>query len=507
LHQHPWSLARRRGDSTSTKSLNRLAPGWVCLLAACGALQPQLATDPNALTPPTASKSWAPEEAARIPGGKATLDAFAARSAPTPAAIEPDRVYDLPHLIDLAQRTNPETRAAWQATRATAARLGIAESAYLPTLGAIAMASYGYLADYDKMGPFVVRTGVLEPLLRLDWLLLDFGRRAADVDSAAQTLLAANLQFNRKQQSVIFAVQKGYFALDSSRARATARETALKAANAVQQATDIRSRSGLASVTDTLLARQVVLQQQFDIASAQRDVHAAEAQLAQAVGISPVSLPRVASLSSLPLPEGLPASVDSLLQQAVSTRPDLAAKFAEVKAREAELERARADYLPKLSANGTLGRVIRELDSLNLGPSGATFYAHPRTWSVGLQLSWELFDGFIRDNRVREAKARRDQARADLDARQLASQAEVWTAYADFQSALSQHQFATALAATTKSGYDSALTGYGSGVTNFVDLLAAERDYARALASEVDTSAAILDSAAALAFSAGTTGS
>jgi outer membrane protein TolC len=36
---------------------------------------------------------------------------------------------------------------------------------------------------------------------------------------------------------------------------------------------------------------------------------------------------------------------------------------------------------------------------------------------------------------VREAKARRDQARADLDALQLASQAEVWTAYADFQSA------------------------------------------------------------------------
>ena len=103
---------------------------------------------------------------------------------------------------------------------------------------------------------------------------------------------------------------------------------------------------------------------------------AAEAQLAQAIGISPASLPQIASLSSLPLPEGLPASVDSLLQQAVSTRPDLAAKFADVRAREAELERARADYLPKLSANGALGRVYRELDSLNLGPNGTTFYPH-----------------------------------------------------------------------------------------------------------------------------------
>jgi outer membrane protein TolC len=180
------------------------------LLVACGGIQPKLATDPNALAPPSATKSWSPEEATRIPGGKATLDAFSARSAPSAATIQPGRVYDLPNLIDLAQQTNPETRAAWEATRASAARVGIAEGAYLPTLAAIGMASYAHLPDYDKMGPFLVRTGVLEPLVRLDWLLLDFGRRTADLDSAAQTLLAANLQFNRKQQSVIFAVQKAY---------------------------------------------------------------------------------------------------------------------------------------------------------------------------------------------------------------------------------------------------------------------------------------------------------
>ena len=474
-----------------------------CLLAACGTIQPRIATDPNALAPPSATTSWAPAEATRIPGGKATLEAFSARSTATPPAIQAGRVYDLPQLVDLAQQTNPETRAAWQATRAAAAKLGIAEGAYLPTLTAIGMASNARLPGYDSAGPFVVQTRVLEPLVRLEWLLLDFGRRAADVDSAAQTLLAANLQFNRRQQSVIFDVQKAYFKLESGRAQVAARETSLKAATAVEQATKIRSDSGLASITDTLLARQLVLQQEFDIASARRDVHVAEALLAQAIGISPTSLPQLAPLSTRPLPEELPTSVDSLLQQTVSIRPDLAAKFAELRAREAELDRARADYLPKITVNGTLGGVFRELDVVQ--PAGTTTYPNRSTWTVGLHLTWELFDGFIRDNRVREAKARRDQARADLDALQLASQAEVWTAYANFRAALSQHRFAIALVATTKSGYDSALTGYRDGITNFVDLLAAERDYARALAAEVDTRAAILDSAAALAFSAGTT--
>jgi outer membrane protein len=260
-------------------------------------------------------------------------------------------------------------------------------------------------------------------------------------------------------------------------------------------------------VTDELLARQVVLQLQYDIASARRDTHTAEAKLAKAIGISPSRLPRVASLSGLPLPQALPGSVDALLQQMLGSRPDLAARFAEMRARQAELDRARADYLPTLSANGMLGRVYRELDSLNLGPNGTTFYARPTTWGIGLELKWELFDGFIRDNRVREAKARRDQAQAEFDALQLSSEAEVWTAYADFEAALSQHQLAGALVATTKSAYDSTLTGYASGATNIVDLLAAERDYARALATEVDTRSAILAAAAALAYAAGTSGS
>jgi outer membrane protein TolC len=475
------------------------------LLGACDLSEWRLADDPSALAPPSDAFPWSREAASDVPGGKATLDSFAGRS-PQPA-VDASTIYDLPALIDLAQRSNPDTRAAWEEARAAAAKVGVAEGAYLPTISAVGRASYGQLPDYDKTGPFVVRTGVLSPLLKLDWLLIDFGRRKAEVDSAAQTLLAANLQFSREQQTVTLTVQKAYFALEASRARVKAEEIGLKAAEAAEQATGIRARGGLASITDELLARQVVLQLQYDIASARRDAQTAEARLARAIGISPSRLPQIASLSGLPLPQALPGSVDVLLQQMLGSRPDLAAKFAEMRARQAELDRARADYLPTLSASGMLGRVYRELDSLNLGPNGTTFYTRPTTWGVGLELKWELFDGFIRSNQVREAKARRDQAQADFDALQLSSEAEVWTAYADFGAALSQHQLAGALVATTKSAYDSALTGYASGATNIVDLLAAERDYARALATEVDTRSAILAAAAALAYAAGTSGS
>src|SRR5580704_6195934 len=50
--------------------------------------------------------------------------------------------YDLPMLIDLAQRTNPQTRAAWEEARAAAAAIGLVESSYLPQLSMEALGGF-----------------------------------------------------------------------------------------------------------------------------------------------------------------------------------------------------------------------------------------------------------------------------------------------------------------------------------------------------------------------------
>ncbi|HGS4463486.1 TPA: hypothetical protein ACMDOB_003373, partial [Vibrio metschnikovii] len=50
--------------------------------------------------------------------------------------IDSEQRYGLPELIDLAQRTNPETRAAWQRARQAAIAVGMVESTYLPFIAA-----------------------------------------------------------------------------------------------------------------------------------------------------------------------------------------------------------------------------------------------------------------------------------------------------------------------------------------------------------------------------------
>src|SRR5215813_10248580 len=57
---------------------------------------------------PTPSSYW------RAPNLGGYVDVLKSTEA---SRIDPDRRYDLPELIDLGQRTNPETRVAWEGAR------------------------------------------------------------------------------------------------------------------------------------------------------------------------------------------------------------------------------------------------------------------------------------------------------------------------------------------------------------------------------------------------------
>src|SRR5262249_35559410 len=56
--------------------------------------------------------------------------------------IDPQKVYDLPELIDIAERVNPQTRIAWERARQAMSTSGLSQSIYFPYLAASASAGY-----------------------------------------------------------------------------------------------------------------------------------------------------------------------------------------------------------------------------------------------------------------------------------------------------------------------------------------------------------------------------
>src|SRR5437899_5208859 len=134
--------------------------------------------------------------------------------------IDSNKRYELPELIDLAQRVNPETRVAWEAARRAALAVGLVESEYFPLLAISALGGYKSVGvpipqNLASDGFFRFELAQAVPALNLRWLLLDFGRRGSAWDAAQERLMAVNLGVNLKHQQYVLGVQRAHDGLTS----------------------------------------------------------------------------------------------------------------------------------------------------------------------------------------------------------------------------------------------------------------------------------------------------
>src|SRR5262249_5259687 len=269
-------------------------------------------------------------------------------------AIDPEKRYELVELIDLAQRLQPETRVAWEEARKAASAVGLATSEFFPVLSIAAIGGYKSVAfpGPDNVAPdgfFRLDLQQVVPTLNLRWLLLDFGRRASTRDAAKERLLAANLGFNRAHQETVFRVQHAYYGLTSLKAKIAVAQSALDSARTVRESTEARLQRGLATAPPVAQARQQEAQAAFDLEDVQSSTADAQVALADSIGILPTTPIQVADFSALPAPADLEQSVDEAITKAIENRPDLIAKVAAVREKEAAVRRARAAYFPTLS--------------------------------------------------------------------------------------------------------------------------------------------------------------
>src|SRR5262249_31636800 len=101
--------------------------------------------------PPSPVRPWAPPSLPRYEGELRQYQPTEAERRYLPA-IDPRKTYNLAELIDIAQRSNPETRVAWERARMAAAAVGLTASAYYPYV--VAAAAGGYDRAFIPFPPF-----------------------------------------------------------------------------------------------------------------------------------------------------------------------------------------------------------------------------------------------------------------------------------------------------------------------------------------------------------------
>lgn len=404
------------------------------------------------------------------------------------------RSNELIELVDVALTTNPATRQAWQLAQADAARTARAQSAYFPRLEAGVDAGYESFLFQQKDAPVRVDQWEVIPQASLTWTLLDFGRRSGALASAESRLRAANLTSNRVVQDVIFAVARGYYALDAALAMVGAAEGNLARAVSVNEAAEQRRTLGLATLPDVLLTRQTKAKAIYDLESAKVGVSHAQAELAMAIGIPANQPVEIRRLGDLPLPEALATTVDALIGDALADRPDLLAQMARVRAEEAAVEQARADLFPEVYVNAGWGQ---DLWWYRINDSATDDVDEP-SYRAMLGVRWKLFEGFDRWNAIREAEAEAAGEKAALETARLEAVAAIWRVYHDFRAARKKWEYAQALEVASREAYISNRDSYAQGLTTIVELLTAERDLAESLYVGIHARAGLLTTAAEL---------
>ena len=338
--------------------------------------------------------------------------------------------------------------------------------------------------------------------LNLAWTLFDFGRREALVEASAQRLSAANFAFNRKHQEIAYRVATSFFTYQAALAKVTAAQQTLESANANIASVQAKFDQGLATRPDLLLALQEQAKARYDLQDTRGSVIQTKADLTENLGISPAYSLQLMDLGKLPLPAGLVPSVEKMVDQALEQRPDLMARLAELRAREAEVKKARAEFWPKISLGGNIGN--QYWGNVHTTPPGNERYsASNLVGTAMLGVEWTLFDGFERNNAVHEAEARQAASQAQLESLRLEIIRDIWKAYADTKTALEKREFALALLKAAEESYAATQESYNHGFSTVIELLSAQKDLARARYTEIDSRASLLHSAATLVYVAG----
>ena len=441
--------------------------------------------------PASPDRPWnvIPSQRAAVPAGPTAV-----------FAPDPAKVYSLPDLVNIAEQNNPDTRAAWENAKARAADLGVSKASLYPSLAALALAQTDRVDLFFSPSYYRQTLAAFSPVLVVDYVIFDFGRRSDEVAISRSNLLAANFLFNDTHRKIIFQVMEAYYRVLNSKGQEDAQAANLKNAQTVQDAAEARLHEGLATLPDVLEARSAAAQADYDLQAAIGATEIAHGDLATALGIAPTSQFQIESIQDLTLPQALPETVEKSIDQALVQRPDLMQQVEQLRAAGAEIKAAKTAYLPTLSFDGS-GGVARNYGQQDQTPG--VYSPTQETWDAKLSLTWNLFDGFARESRLARAKADQKQAAAEVDAIRDQVENQVWSAYSTARTALRQQKAAAALLAAASESYDAALQSYNYGVRSQIDVVSAQRALAAARTADVSARTQLLTSVAALAFQTG----
>jgi outer membrane protein len=473
----------------------------IALIVCSGCVSNRGAVDPYAYAPKTREATWKPLR----------------KNTEPPAVPKSDEPLTLAEVIDIALKNNPQTKLTWAQARVAAAQWGISQAADFPTLNS----SYTYqrsksissLSSSQSTGTQVAVVGAgggsasgtsgtgsqkfffsqWGPQLQLSYTILDFGQTRASTEVARQALFQADYLHNYELQTVIQQVTTDYYNYLYQQELMVAREADLETARVTYEAAQLGLDMGVRDMSDLLQARTQLLQAQIQMTGQRQSVVNALASLLTDMGLNATTKIAIEKIPAIPPTEEMLQNADQLLAVALDKRADLLAAEAALKSQEANVALASRKFLPTLAYSLNFGET-------SYSKVGSDHYDFTSTFT----LSFPIFSGFSTINTLREARAQKEAAKAQLRQVELNVIEQITTSHSNVKTTFESLKYSDELLKVAQKEYDVALARYKAGTGTILELVSAQSSLADARAQDVLATNQWFTSLVELSYAAGT---
>lgn len=408
---------------------------------------------------------------------------------------------DLPELVDIALENNTSTRIYWFQAKQYAAAQGKAESSYYPQV------SVGGQLYRDKTKPslgysFALPIGsyyetAYGPSAQITWLLYDFGKREAQVDSAREAMRAANFEYNQALQDVFLNVNVGYYQYYAAVGSVKAAKLSMEDAKISYDSALRKLKDGVGNKQDMLNALASYKNAEYEVESRIADVETARANLANVLGVSASDIKNIAENVKVPTSPETSKTIDNLIVQALRSRQSLLAGYAQLRKTKQDITAAERNFLPQIGAQGSASYMWYTEKNCS----------DQYQYQFGLTASWSIFEGFARKYELISAKAAERIQAQQLKADEIQIMSNIWAYYHVYQSSVKQVSSSEASVKASEEAYEATRIGFANGVNTITDLLNAQSRLASARQTNVNALATLSTSIAKLSHAVGAIGS
>ena len=374
---------------------------------------------------------------------------------------------DLAVVMEKAICANIGLKTSYLAALVSGASYGQGLSSYLPDI------SVGESLEVGSRkidGGSHTKTGSVGAWARLNWLLLDFGGRSANVDRLKAALQSSYFAYDDTLQTLLYTVAENYYGVLAAEEKYEGLMESEKSAQKAFEEAKSRYDLGLVPLSDKLQAQTSYEQAKLASNVARKNIALERGNLAHLLNMPPYTMFDLKrpekDLKNLPKIE----EIKGLIDKALAQRPDYKAIQQDLLSAERQIDVAKSDGLPYLSGNLNAGADKDIRDGNRAVYSG----------SAGLSLTFPIFTGFSQSYKIGQAELQYQAAQEKLKNAKSSIENEVWSAVQDYETSLESFKISQTLLDSAKEAERVAFASYKVGKVNILTLLDAQSQLASA---------------------------